>query len=42
MNTITNQSIIKKNHMDILWHEYADQQTLPPSLKPVFLQKPPL
>ena len=30
MNTVTNQSSIKKNHMDILWHEYADQTDTTP------------
>ena len=33
MNTVTNQSIIKKNHMDILWHEYADQTDNTPITK---------
>lgn len=25
MKTASNQTIIKKNHMDVLWHEYADK-----------------
>ena len=26
MWTFNDQSIVKKNHMDILWHKYADKK----------------
>ena len=30
MRTKKNEATIKKNHMDVLWHEYTDKKDLTP------------